>query len=259
MSVISVHQPEHAPNAASRLTGDRVLACIDDGPGGRVAARVADVLASVTGARLLLATVLPCVAPGRGAAGHSPALVRSGRALLASAARECAQPTEMRVAFGEPAERLIALAEREVCQLAVVCGPGLAPLSAPLLGGAYLALAGAGPCPVVIAPRELGVFPTGAGPIVCGIDGSGSSLAATGVAAHLAASFGTRLHCVQVGDDDPARRLAATAARERALIIVVAARGLGAPASALLGSTSSRLAATASRPVVIVPSPAVTY
>jgi nucleotide-binding universal stress UspA family protein len=258
MSVISTHQPEHAPNAASRLAGDRVLACIDDGPGGRAAARVADVLASVTGARLLLATVLPCVAPGPGAAGHSPALVRGGRALLASAERECAQPTEMRVAFGEPAERLIALAERELCQLAVVCAPGPAPLSAPLLGSAYLALAGAGPCPVVIVPRGLGVFPTGNGPIVCGIDGSGSSLAATGVAADLAASFGTRLHCVQVADDDPARRLAAIAARERALIIVVGARGQGAPASALLGSTSSRLAANTSRPVAIAPSPAVT-
>jgi nucleotide-binding universal stress UspA family protein len=165
----------------------------------------------------------------------------------------------MRVALGEPAERLIALAEREVCQLAVVCAPGPAPLSAPLLGSAYLALAGAGPCPVVIVPRGLEVFPTGTGPILCGIDGSGSSLAATGVAADLAASFGTRLHCVQVDDDDPARRLAAIAARERALVIVVGARGQGAAASALLGSTSSRLAVTASRPVVIVPSPAVTY
>jgi hypothetical protein len=69
-AAISAHQPEHAPNAASRLTGDPVLACVDDRPGGQVAARVADVLASVTGARLLLATVLPCVAPG-------PVLVRS--------------------------------------------------------------------------------------------------------------------------------------------------------------------------------------
>jgi hypothetical protein len=58
----------------------------------------------------------------------------------------------MRVAFGEPAERLIALAEREVCQLAVACAPGPAPPYAPLLGSAYLALAGAGPCPVVIVP-----------------------------------------------------------------------------------------------------------
>jgi nucleotide-binding universal stress UspA family protein len=186
-------------------------------------------------------------------------LVRGGRALLASAARECAQPTEIRIAFGEPAERLIALADREVCQLAVVCTPGPAPLSAPLLGSAYLALAGAGPCPVVIVPRGLGDLPTGNGPIVCGIDGSGSSLAATGVAIDLAACFGTRLHCVQVDDDDPARRLAAIAAREHALAIVVGARGQHATASALLGSTSSRLAATAARPVVIVPSPSVTY
>src|SRR3954454_6186175 len=88
MSAVSVHQPQHAPKAASRLAGGRVLACIDDGPGGRVAARIADVLASVTGAQILLATVLPCVAPRPGAAGHSPALVRGGRALLASAARE---------------------------------------------------------------------------------------------------------------------------------------------------------------------------
>jgi nucleotide-binding universal stress UspA family protein len=76
---------------------------------------------------------------------------------------------------------------------------------------------------------------------LCGIDGSGSSLAATGVAADLAASFGTRLHCVQVDDEDPARRLAAIAASERALVIVVGARGQGPAASALLGSTSRGL------------------
>ena len=165
--MISAHQPKHASNAAIHLAGDRVLACIDDGPGGGVAARVA-------------------------------------------------------------------------------------------AGKRILALAGAGPCPVVIVPRDLGLFPAGNGPIVCGIDGSVSSLAATAVAIGLAASFGTRLHCVQVDDDDPARRLAAIATRERALAIVVGARGQGAAAWALLGSTSSRLAATASRPVVIVPSPAVT-
>lgn len=54
---------------------------------------------------------------------------------------------------------------------------------------------------------------------------------------------------------DPVSGLEAVAEREDANLIVVASRGRGPLASALLGSTSARLASSASRPVLIVPGP----
>jgi nucleotide-binding universal stress UspA family protein len=58
---------------------------------------------------------------------------------------------------------------------------------------------------------------------------------------------------VRVEIDDPASALNRCAEAENAELIVVGSHGHGPLASVLLGSTSSRLAASASRPVVIVP------
>jgi nucleotide-binding universal stress UspA family protein len=52
---------------------------------------------------------------------------------------------------------------------------------------------------------------------------------------------------------DPAEQLAALAADERAELVVVTSRGRHGLRSALLGSVSSKLAATAPCPVVVVP------
>jgi nucleotide-binding universal stress UspA family protein len=132
-----------------------VLACVDDGAGSGALARVAGTLASRMGAGLLLTTVQPAgVVGGAGGAGHSPELVRRGRSLLASAARELDQPAELRVMFGEPAERLIALAQRERAELIVISGPAAGDAPPPRLGNAHIALAGAGPCPVLVVPRD---------------------------------------------------------------------------------------------------------
>jgi nucleotide-binding universal stress UspA family protein len=230
-----------------------VLACIDDGTGGDAAARVAGLLARMLRSRLFLTTVLPAGAPRLRGAGHSPRLVRRGRTLLAWAARDLAQPVEQRVMFGEPAGRLIALAQREQAAFAVTCA---AAPSSTLLGSAYIALAGAGPCPLVIVPRDYEGFPAD-GPIVCGIDGSLSSRAATRVAADLAILLDTELHCVRAGDRVcVAQRLTDIARRERAPLMVVGSRGLRNDASVLLGSVSAQLARMTARPLVIVPSPA---
>ncbi|MBD0282671.1 MAG: universal stress protein [Thermoleophilaceae bacterium] len=58
---------------------------------------------------------------------------------------------------------------------------------------------------------------------------------------------------MRVEADDPASALDRCAKAENAELIVVGTHGHGPVTSALLGSTSSRLAATASRPVVVVP------
>lgn len=52
---------------------------------------------------------------------------------------------------------------------------------------------------------------------------------------------------------DPARRLAITAAETQALVLVVGTHGLGPVADPLVGSVSSRLAADAPCPVLVVP------
>jgi nucleotide-binding universal stress UspA family protein len=58
---------------------------------------------------------------------------------------------------------------------------------------------------------------------------------------------------MRVEADDPASALDRCAKAENAELIVVGTHGHGPVASALLGSTSARLAASASRPVVVVP------
>jgi hypothetical protein len=58
---------------------------------------------------------------------------------------------------------------------------------------------------------------------------------------------------VRVETGDAATALAAAAAEEDSAILVVGSRGQGPVRSALLGSVSARLAATASSPVMIVP------
>jgi nucleotide-binding universal stress UspA family protein len=58
---------------------------------------------------------------------------------------------------------------------------------------------------------------------------------------------------VRVEMDDPASALNRCAEAENAELIVIGSHGHGPLASVLLGSTSSRLAASASRPVVLVP------
>jgi nucleotide-binding universal stress UspA family protein len=254
MTVTSDHLPHPRNPFSDPADAGPVIACVDEGPGGCAVARVTDTLARRLRLPVLLATVQPVTSGERGAVGPSPRVVRRGRSLLARAARELDQPADRRVVFGEPAERLIALADREAAELVVTPARDHGPMKTPL-GSVYLALAGAGPCPVVVVPRDLETPSAADGPVICGIDGSAGSLAAAGVAKELARRSDTQLRLIHVTADDGlvAERLADVAARLSAQLIVTAARGAGAVGPVLLGSVSSRLAATTTRPLVIVP------
>ena len=127
--------------------------------------------------------------------------------------------------------------------------------------------------------------------IVCGLDGSAGCIDVARIATGLARQVGARVELVHVLDagrptrtdpehvllraqamldgichsseaavggqlvecGDPARRIAAVAEREQASLIVVGTRGNAPVADALLGSVSSRLAADAPCPVLILP------
>jgi nucleotide-binding universal stress UspA family protein len=224
------------PKARDRLTGGPVVACIGDRTSGRSVARIAEVLARRLGARVMLATVQqPAPEDDRSA----------GTVRLAATASALRQPTDLRVTVGEPSEQLLALVDRERAQLVVVAAPR--PASAHLLGNVHLALAGAAPCPVVVVPPGVTALPV-EGPVVCGVDGSASSRAAAGLAADLARRLQSRFVLVRQTD-----RLLDVAELEHAQMLVTASRGSGGTSSALLGPVASRLALTATRPVVVVP------
>jgi nucleotide-binding universal stress UspA family protein len=231
------------PKARGRLTAGPVVACIADRASGRSVARIAEVLARRLDAGVLLATVRQPTPDAASEDADTAELLR--RSVLAATASSLRRPPEVRVTVGEPAEQLLALAERERAQLVVVAAPRRSP--ARVLGNVHLALAGAASCPVVIVPAGVSVIPA-EGPVVCGVDGSASSQAATELAADLARRLQSRLVIVRQTD-----RLLAVAERERALLLVTASRGRGSAASTLLGPVASRLALAATTPVVVVP------
>jgi nucleotide-binding universal stress UspA family protein len=71
------------------------------------------------------------------------------------------------------------------------------------LGSVYLALASAGPCPVVVVPPKVETLPS-SGPIVCGVDGADPSRTAARVAADLTCRLDAQLKLVHVRDALPA-------------------------------------------------------
>jgi len=230
-----------------------VVACIDDGEGGEAVVRLADSLATRLGSSVLLATVQPAGATAATGLAETSSLAREGRTRLERAAEALEGRAEIRIAFNDPAPRLIAIAEREA-GIVVVFGDRTNGAA-----GVPFALAAGASCPVVVVPGMHEGAVHSDGPIVCGIDGSAPSFRAGWAAAELAHVLGVRLHVVQASaalpDEIIAARLNDLAAREAAQLIVIGSRGRGRGASTRLGSVPSRLVATAARPLVIVPTP----
>lgn len=139
--------------------GGLVICAVDDSRGARDAARVAYELARRLDERMLVVhvTQVPVVA---GASG-----VPHGREDLRDLAREDAEEVlarvtedsgcldaERQVAFGEPAQALIKLADSEEATMIIVGSRGRSALRAALLGSVSLRLCRAAPCPVLVVP-----------------------------------------------------------------------------------------------------------
>jgi nucleotide-binding universal stress UspA family protein len=183
---------------------------------------------------------------------------------------------------GHAAARLSAVADSHDGRLIVVGTRGMGAARSAMLGSVSQALAANASRPVVVVPAGNGGL--GPGPVVCGVDGSDGSRAATDVAIRLADDLHTALTLVSVrapratGDErtsglavttlstpardhlerlaisgDPAQELARAAADRRAALLVVGSRGRGSVRAALLGSVSAEVTRRAACPVVIVP------
>jgi nucleotide-binding universal stress UspA family protein len=110
--------------------------------------------------------------------------------------------TDLRVEIGDPADRLIALAEEEDAELIVVGCRGRGEIRAELLGRVSSALMNRAPCPVVVMPRPA-VAPLDAVSIrsvVCGIAGEEGDASLLRLAEDLARRLGGDLHVVHAYD-----------------------------------------------------------
>jgi nucleotide-binding universal stress UspA family protein len=142
---------------------EAVLCGVDWHAGCREAVRVAERLSGALGARLILAHVAPTpltptvsIVPG-GQAELAYTEGRDAAELLAEIASEehLDEHVERRIAFGDPAEQLAALAADENAAFLVVASHGRGALRTILLGSVANSLAVRAPCPVVVVPRAL--------------------------------------------------------------------------------------------------------
>lgn len=208
--------------------------------------------------------------------------------LLSGVAIVGGEHAERRVVSGEPASAVAAVADETGAVAVCVGSRGRGPLQAALLGSTSRAVVRDSPCPTLVVPRAAANAATGSS-IVCGLDGSPESENALRAAASLRRALDLRLVLVHVRAPDALLALApgtgppplehseridgigmpieadervtageasgaldATAEDEDAALIIVGTHARGALKSAALGSVSSRLASSASRPVLLV-------
>jgi nucleotide-binding universal stress UspA family protein len=255
----------------------RVIVCgIDDGGAVEAVAETARWLANHLGARLVLVHVAeePLHDAEQG--------VASIRVRLGLGARD-----DVHVVAGHRAARLLERAEADGAALLVVGSRGRGAVQSALFGSVSRTLATNARCPVVIVPPgapDVAEFRQAGGSVVCGVDGSGHALSAVQLGAALASALGLRLIVVHARADarerdaqeivdravasvggeatgvveagSPHEVLEAVAAQHAGRLLVVAARGLSAVRSAVLGSSTAELVGAARRPVVVLPADA---
>ena len=132
-------------------------------------------------------------------------ILRRARALISAGV-----DVDRRLEVGDPAERLMAMAEEVDAAFIVLGSRRRGALLSALLGSVSQTLARKAPCPVVIVPaeaprawaRKLGDPRAGDSTVVAGVDGSEHSVRAAVLADQLARSFGDRLLLVH-GQEAP--------------------------------------------------------
>jgi nucleotide-binding universal stress UspA family protein len=130
----------------------------------------------------------------------TPGRARRRRKVLRATAEECCFPseTELQLRRGDPAEELMAAAQKQDAELVVVSTGGTGTASPVLLGGTAGALMRSSPCPVVVVPTK-SIPPLdaeGMRSVVCGIEGRETDVRALRLAADLATRLGGELHAV---------------------------------------------------------------
>jgi nucleotide-binding universal stress UspA family protein len=267
-----------------------ILCGVDRSDEAAHAARLAAELAVRVGARLALLHVAPLPWVPTGSPDEYERLQeqesfdRAGylRTLVDPIRVDPAASVERRVEFGHPVELLRSVAEELGATHLVVGSRGQGAVEEVLLASTSGALVREAPCPVILVPPgSTARFDLSADAvIVCGVDGSDGSLAASRHAAELAERVNGRLVVATVledtGDDVPADviekvhaaprvrvdvetlsgrapdELLALARRREAQLLVVGSRGRGALKAAVLGSVSGRIVQDADRPVMVV-------
>ncbi len=137
-----------------------IVCGLDDSDGARAALRLADMLATWLGARLLLAHVAPSPhLPGTSTVAGAREKLRelelaNGKELLGrlAAAENVPASVEQRVAFGTPGGTLADIAEEEGAGLLVVGSRGRGAVKSAVLGSVSTELIASSPCPVVVVP-----------------------------------------------------------------------------------------------------------
>jgi nucleotide-binding universal stress UspA family protein len=134
---------------------------------------------------------------------------------LKAIAEECCFPkgTELRLRAGDPAEQLVAIAEKEDAELLVVASQGEGRIRAALLGSVSSALMHTCPCPVVVVPPNAipPLDSEGMRGVVCGVGGNERDVRVLRLAAGLAARLGGDLYAVHAYDPRALHAAAATA------------------------------------------------
>jgi nucleotide-binding universal stress UspA family protein len=140
----------------------RILIAYDGFPHSQFALEEAAKLAGETGAKVTIVSVVPPEARATrtgthvGLKPHAHEDVAIAHAFL----RERGVESEMKIAYGEPADEIALEAEQGGYDMIVVGSRGLGRLGAAVLGSVSAELARKAPCPVLIAGEKAGTAAT---------------------------------------------------------------------------------------------------